>query len=299
MSDFVGKAMNNLAERLLHFAQIGAVGVLLLYAQSKPAYLFYTAKGKPITYKQVRSLLSRADVVFFGELHDDPIAHWLCHELLRDLHKGQKVALGMEMFETDQQAALDRYLRGEVTMKQLGEIINLWPNFSTDYAPIVDFAKEAGIPVYATNAPRSLAREVARQGLAVIESWSDTQKALVAPYPIARLDSLPSYQRMAEMAAGHGMNPDYFRQAQMLKDATMAHRIARYRQEGVLFFHINGSYHSDYKEGIVAYLKVYAPHLKVVTITTVLTPDPMRYRPPKKPIADIILVVPERMTRTH
>lgn len=296
MWDFVGRGVNTLIHRI---GKVAAMGGLLLYAQHKPAYLLYDAKGKPIAYKHMRHALTRADVVLFGELHDDPIAHWLCHELLRDLREGQAVALGMEMFETDQQAALDRYLRGELTMKQLGEAIQLWSNFSTDYAPIVAFAKEAGIPVYATNAPRALAREVARQGLSVIEGWSDAQKALVAPYPIPRLDSLPSYQRMAEMAAAHGMNPDYFRQAQMLKDATMAHRIVQYRREGVLFFHINGSYHSDYKEGIAAYLRLYAPHLRVVTITTVLAPDPLRYRPPKKTVADITLVVPERMTRTH
>lgn len=273
--------------------------LLLVYAQDKPAYLLYTDTGKRLAYNQALKRLSRADVVLFGELHNDPIAHWLQVELLRDLHARRRMLLGMEMFETDQQEALDRYLRGELSLQQLSEATRLWSNFHTDYAPLVAYAREQNIPVYATNAPRALAREIARRGLSTIAEWDTQQLALLAPYPFPRLDSLPSYQRLSEMAGGHGMNAENFMLAQMLKDATMAYRIAQSWRPGYLFLHINGSYHSDHREGIAAYLRVYAPHLRVMNITTVLAADPRRYRPPEKGIADIILVVPERMTRTH
>ncbi|MEN3040629.1 MAG: ChaN family lipoprotein [Bacteroidia bacterium] len=145
----------------------------------------------------------------------------------------------------------------------------------------------------------ALAREVARSGASVMQTWEMDKRKFVAPLPLPRLDSLSSYQQMSEMAIAHGMDPEPFRQAQMLKDATMAYRISETWQEGKLFFHLNGSFHSDYKEGIVAYLKLYAPRLRVLNIATVRVSDPKAYRPPKSHLADFILVVPESMTRTH
>ncbi|MCS6895721.1 MAG: ChaN family lipoprotein [Bacteroidia bacterium] len=273
----------------------------LLWAQDKPAYLLYTSKGKLTSYTALLLQAEKADVVFFGELHDDPIAHWLSYELVRDLHAKRQgeILIGMEMFETDQQSALARYLGGLLTMEQLAETIKLWPNFHTDYAPIVEWAQREKVPVYATNAPRALAREIARAGAMVMDRWDADKRSLVAPLPFPRLDSLQSYQQMSEMAANHGMDPEPFRLAQMLKDATMAYRIKEVWRPGKLFFHLNGSFHSDYKEGIAAYLRIYAPTLRVLNVSTVRVPDPKAYRPPKSGLADFILVVPESMTRTH
>lgn len=269
------------------------------FAQDKPAYLLFSSDGKRLSYRQVIQRLSQADVIFFGELHDDPIAHWLALELVKDLHARHRLVLGMEMFETDQQEALNRYLRGEIDIQQLGEQVRLWPNFSTDYAPLLAYAQKEKIPVYATNAPRSLAREVARNGISALKMWDESKRHLIAPLPFPRLDSLPSYQKMSEMAASHGISTENFRLAQMLKDATMAYRIYQTWQTGTLFFHLNGTYHSDYHEGIVAYLRLYAPHLRAVTISTQRVEAPLKYKPPKEKIADVILVVPESMTRTH
>ncbi|MCX8112654.1 MAG: ChaN family lipoprotein [Bacteroidia bacterium] len=276
------------------------LGILsLAFAQDKPAYVLYSGQGKRISYKKAIGLLAQADVILFGELHDDPIAHWLAYELVKDLQAKRPLALGMEMFETDQQEALNRYLRREITLDRLGEEVRLWPNFSTDYAPLVELAQEKGMAIYATNTPRMLAREVARRGIADIESWDESKRRLIAPWPFPRLDSLPSYQKMTEMAEGHGMNPENFRLAQMLKDATMAYRIQQAWRPGQLLFHLNGSYHSDYKEGIAAYLRLYAPHLRVVNVSTQRAPLPQQYKPPREGLADVILVVPETMTRTH
>lgn len=275
--------------------------VALLWAQDKPAYLLYSAKGKPLAYGAVLKILQKADVVLFGELHNNPIAHWLEYELIRDLYavKKDSLLIGMEMLEADQEEALLRYMKGELSLEKLGEEIRLWPNFRTDYAPILEWARQHHVPVYATNAPRSLAREVSQKGAAAWESWGAVQRRYVAPVPFPRLDTLPSYQKMDEMARSHGMEPEPFRLAQMLKDATMAHRIVQAWRPGALFFHLNGRYHSDYHQGIAAYLRVYNPALKVVVITTEEAPDPRTYKPTSPSLADILLVVPETMTKTH
>ncbi|GIV22390.1 MAG: hypothetical protein KatS3mg025_0049 [Bacteroidia bacterium] len=275
--------------------------VALLWAQDKPAYLFYSVKGKPLSYGAVLKILQKADVVLFGELHNNPIAHWLEYELARDLYavKKDSLLIGMEMLEADQEEALLRYRKGELSLEKLGEEIRLWPNFRTDYAPILEWARQHHVPVYATNAPRSLAREVSQKGAAAWESWGAAQRRYVAPIPFPRLDTLPSYQKMNEMARSHGMEPEPFRLAQMLKDATMAYRITQAWRPGTVFFHLNGRYHSDYHEGIAAYLRVYNPALKVVVLTTEEAADPRTYKPAQPPVADILLVVPETMTKTH
>ncbi len=279
-----------------------AAGLFLLWAQDKPAYLWYSAKGKPLSYAAVLAQLQKADVVLFGELHNNPIAHWLQLELFMDLHrvKGDNLLLGMEMLEADQQEALLRYMRGDIpTIEKLGEEISLWPNFRTDYAPLLAYARQHKLAVYATNAPRQIARAVSREGIEALNALGPEQRRYIAPLPLARLDTLPSYQRLTEMASGHGMNPEPFRLAQMLKDATMAHFIAQAYRPGALFFHLNGRYHSDFHEGIAAYLRLYNPSLRVLVITTEEAEDPKAYRPPKPAPGDLILVVPERMTKTH
>ena len=47
------------------------------YAQNKPAYKLYNAKGSKVSYKKMIKEMSKADVVLFGEHHNNPIVHWL------------------------------------------------------------------------------------------------------------------------------------------------------------------------------------------------------------------------------
>ena len=53
--------------------------------------------------------LEEADIIFFGELHTDPIGHWLQIEMTRELFdlKQGDLMLGAEMFESDNQLILD------------------------------------------------------------------------------------------------------------------------------------------------------------------------------------------------
>jgi len=50
---------------------------LTAYTQKKAAYQLYNATGKKVSYKKMLKQLAKADVVFFGEEHNNPIAHWL------------------------------------------------------------------------------------------------------------------------------------------------------------------------------------------------------------------------------
>ena len=276
-----------------------------IMAQDKVAYALYDgASGKKITYRKALKRLAGAEVICFGELHNNPIAHWLQLELLRDLLATRDTAtvrVGAEMFETDQQAALDRYLAGELDRKAFHEATTLWSNYDTDYDPVVRLCREAGVPVIATNVPRRLARQVSRQGPASLDTLPETEKAWLVPLPYPIDYELPSYAAMREMMGGHGggMNMDFFIAAQAVKDATMAHFILKHLPADGLFYHLNGSYHSDSKEGIIWYLRQARPDLAVANLTVVEQADPSAPLPEHLGKADILIVVPASMTKTY
>ena len=87
---------------------------LQAFSQDKPAYKVFTGEGKKADFKDLVKDAKKADVVFFGELHDNPIAHWLELELTKELfaERGKGLTLAAEMFETDNQILIDEYFSG-------------------------------------------------------------------------------------------------------------------------------------------------------------------------------------------
>lgn len=120
---------------------ISIVSIVHVEAQYKKAYEIFTAEGKKSNFTKLTKKLEKANVLFFGEIHNDPIAHWLELELVKDLSSQRKLIIGTEMFEADQQKELNLYLEDSINEKQLAENITLWSNFNTDYKPLIDFAK--------------------------------------------------------------------------------------------------------------------------------------------------------------
>lgn len=96
-----------------------------------------------------------------------------------------------------------------------------------------------------------------------------------------------------------GLSSPNLPKAQALKDATMAHFIFSNAKEGKLFLHYNGSYHSDYFEGIMWYLKRKNADLKILTIATVEQSDISKLSPEYIMVADYIICVPDDMTKTY
>jgi uncharacterized iron-regulated protein len=267
------------------------------YGQQKLAYQLYNAKGKKISYGKMLQVLTEKDIVLFGEYHNNAIAHWLQLEVTKDCKEKRNLVLGAEMFEQDNQAVLDQYLRGEIKAKVLDSLARLWKNYPTDYAPLVNFAKENNIAFAASNVPRRYASMVSKGGFAILDTISSKEKAWLAPLPIAYDASLPGYKNMVAMMGGHG--GDNLPKAQAIKDATMAHFILKYYTAGSLFIHYNGSYHSDNHEGIGWYITQQRPELKQVTITTVSQKDISKLLAENKGKADFIICVDEDMTNTY
>ena len=80
----------------------------MLTAQEKQPYKLYNAKGKKSDFGKMIKALRSADIVLFGEYHNNAIAHWLQLEVTRTLGESRELVLGAEMFEQDNQEALDK-----------------------------------------------------------------------------------------------------------------------------------------------------------------------------------------------
>lgn len=270
-------------------------------AQEKVAYQIYDSKGKEVTYDKMVKRLSKQDFVFFGELHNNAIAHWLQLELTQDLlDGGADLVLGAEMFESDNQLILNEYLQGQVSQSNFKKEARLWPNYKTDYEPLVELAKSNGLPFIATNVPRRYASLVFKQGIEQLDSLSDAAKAFIAPLPITIDLNLGCYQKMLDMMGGHGGGASLnFPRSQAVKDATMAHFALQNWSKGQLFLHYNGAFHSDHHEGIVWYIKQAKPRADVMTISVVEQDEVNGLAEEHLGAADFIICVDAQLTKTH
>jgi len=266
-------------------------------AQNKPAYKLYNAKGSKVSYKSMLKKMSKADIVLFGEHHNNPIVHWLQYETTVDLNSKRKLMLGAEMIEADNQKQLNQYLADKIDQKAFDTVARLWSNYSTDYKPLVDFAKKNNLKFIAANIPRRYASEVFKGGFEVLEKLTNEEKSWIAPLPIKYDGTLPGYVKMKELMGGHG--GDNLPKAQAIKDATMAYFILENRKNDHLFIHYNGSFHSDDYEGINWYLKQGQPNLKIITVSVVEQENLKKLDKENKLKANFIIVVPPTMTKTY
>jgi uncharacterized iron-regulated protein len=269
-----------------------------LAAQEKPAYQLFSSKGKKAQYAQMVKAMQGADVVLFGEYHDNPIVHWLQLESTQDVFKVRPaMVLGAEMFEADVQTVVDRYVFDSMPEKEFNKTARPWPNHKTDYKPLLDFAREKRIPFIATNIPRKFASAVFRGGFEALDTLTALQKSWVATLPPLYDSTLPCYADIGKAVGMHG-GPN-LPKAQAIKDATMAHFIVKNYQPGKIFIHYNGAYHSNHYQSIYWYLKQLNPSLKIVTISTAMQSQLKTLDTENKGLADFIILTPESMTRTH
>lgn len=243
------------------------------------------ASGRDITLAQLVDDAARADVIFFGEQHDDPQTHRAELALLTAVGERRgSVILSLEMFERDVQPLLDAYLAGRMTEADFRAQSRPWPNYEADYRPMVELAKAKGWPVIAANVPRRYASTVSRYGLPAIDSLNAADRAYVARELICPKDQY--YANFVEvMGGGHSGAPqasapaspmsgmtDLFYQAQCIKDETMAESIVMARTKvgvSAVVVHFTGSFHSDFGLGTVARVRRRMPALSTVVVSAV------------------------------
>lgn len=185
--------------------------------------------GAPASFTTVMDDLLTARVVYVGEHHEQRPHHALQGRIIEAVHqRDPSLAVGMEMFQQPFQAPLDAWVGGQLDEAELLEQTEYERRWGYDFAmyrPILEHAREHGIPLVALNAPQELSKEVARHGfeglsddtrgaLPDMDLTDDAHRALV-------MDALASHGDLDEAAL------ERFYQAQVLWDETMAEAVAR------------------------------------------------------------------------
>jgi len=275
---------------------------LLSMKNDKPAYRLFEQNGNKASYKDLLKEASEADIVFFGELHDNPICHWLEYEITSDLYavRGKNLILGAEMFESDNQLIVNEYLAKLIKEKNFEAEARLWPNYKTDYKRLLDFARDSSLAFIATNIPRRYASMVNTSGFEALNTLDKNAYQFIAPLPIKYDSTLTCYADMYKMM---GDTPTHATRniacAQATKDATMSYFILQNFTKGKTFLHFNGSYHSDRFQSILWYLKQADPTLKIVTISSVEQKDLDQLEKESEGLANFIIAIPESMSKTR
>lgn len=261
-----------------------------------PESRYYASVARrDVSFQAMMREASKADVIFFGEQHDDPATHRAELAVLAALGNGSRpVVLSLEMFERDVQGVLDDYLAGRIGEADFLARSRPWERYTTDYRALVELARARGWPVVASNIPRRIASAVSRKGLAVLDTLAATERAFAARENLCPRDAY--YERFAETMKGHGAGggpptaadsaamramTDRFYEAQCVKDEAMAESIvaARARVAGAVVLHVDGAFHSDFGLGTAARVERRDPGARTVVLTAIPVDDPAKAAP--------------------
>ncbi len=265
---------------LLALAQVPVVAPVDTVPMQWTPHRVYDARKKEFAdLEAMAARLAQADVVFFGEQHDDVGTHRMQRALLEALGRRRSdVILSMEMFERDVQRVLDQYLGGAITEAEFTAASRPWPKYARDYRPLVEYARARGWRVVAANVPRRMASAVAKDGLPAVAQWTDSTRGWAAREFDCPTDD-DYFRRFEKQMGGHaatGMDAATtarrYYDAQCVKDETMAESIANARSAAVgspLIVHINGAFHSDFHDGTAERVRRRLPKARLMVVTGV------------------------------
>jgi uncharacterized iron-regulated protein len=257
-----------------------------------PERVFDTARRDFTDFEMMLADVAKADVVLVGEQHDDLNTHRLELALLEGLARRRDgVVVGLEMFERDVQEPLDHFQMGHLDEAEFLRDARPWPNYKTDYKPLVDFAVTQHWPVFASNVPRSVATEVSKAGFDALKAKSADEAKWFAKDRLCPVDDAYFKRFSAAMSehpldTGNNAKPpdaaaadrrslERFYAAQCLKDETMSESIAQAYTIGAiggkrpLVLHFNGAFHSDFAQGTAERARRRLPGRRIVLLSIV------------------------------
>ena len=241
---------------------------------------------------EIASRVADKTIVYVGEKHDRYGDHLVQLEMIQALHRRHpKLAIGMEMFQRRYQKSLDDYIFGETdtqTFLKESHYFSTWRFNYHLYEDILEYARANRIPVVALNQDNELVSKVAKEGL---ENLSPEEKGSIPAELV--LDDESYKKRLRSVFEMHQTNLDgdnipqefeYFHQAQILWDETMAESIATFLTDrpDYQMVVLAGSGHLAYGAGIPK--RVYRRIRKSYAI---ILPDPGE--PLELDLADFII----------
>jgi len=293
--------------------------------------MFSGHTARSLTWDDVHRAMQWADVILVGEQHNDAVAHQVELALVSDtVALATSAGVSMEMLERNEQEIVDAYLAGDISQKEFVKRTGSanwggrgkWGDW---YQPIVDAARDAGVPLIAANSPRKYVREARVEGYGALwahppveRKWYFIPRRILTgsyarrfmrimshhsaparsrkPKPTTKPATKPATTRPAKCPAvtkcpvvRRKLDPNTFFRAQLVWDATMAGSIAQGLDSGLSrVIHLVGQFHTDFDGGTVQYLLDRKPDLKILTIS-LQNASARELRPSDKKRADVVI----------
>jgi len=188
------------------------------------------------SFDKIIEELNQSKVIYVGETHTSLTDHRLQLRIIEALYaKDPNLVIGMEMFPTSKQAALDRYISNntdtdERTFLKESGYFKVWSYDYRFYRDIINFAKASALPVRGLNLDKEIVSNVFRAG-----NTDNLDETVLHSLPAERNLDMDGYRERLtamhgiHMQGSHGSgNAGGFLQAQGLWDESMAENIANY-----------------------------------------------------------------------
>lgn len=232
--------------------------------------IYDTRTQQIISIDKIVADMATADVLFFGEEHNDSAGHYLENKIFRALHTqyASQLVLSLEMFETDNQLVLNEYLQSKIDEARFSKDARLWNNYR-DYRPMIEYAKQNQLSVVAANPPRRYVNIVTRRGMKSLDSLSKEAKRFLPPLPYDTLSGRYRGKFLSLMKGAPESASKNIYYSQSLWDAGMAYSIYAFlkKNKGMKVFHCAGKFHTDEKLGTAAQLYLRNKKLKILNIS--------------------------------
>jgi uncharacterized iron-regulated protein len=185
--------------------------------------------GKIITFNQMIEEVKKVNIVFLGEIHDSIEHHEAELAVIRALHESDTpMSVGLEMFRSDSQDALDSWVRRKSSLEQfLPAYYDNWRMPWPLYREIFRYSRDHEIPLVGLNIPDAIAKKVAQQGFA---SLTEEEKKRLPTGVSCNVDA--TYMEFIRRAyTDHSRQERQFVnfcEAQMVWDKSMAWHLVEY-----------------------------------------------------------------------
>jgi len=221
---------------VVSFAALWFIGLCLAFmpqcnSSHQSSGILRVRDRSEVSLPQVLKEVRHVRVLCVGELHDEPSHHRAQLEVIRRLDdRGRKVVVGLEMFRAEEQDYLNRWVKGEVAEDDFIPVyLQNW-NFPWGlYRDIFLYCRDHGIALVGLNIPSAVTRQVGRQGFASL--GEDLRQDL--PPVSCNVDLV--YQDFIRRAMGvghrHGVEFEYFCEAQLVWDTAMAWYAVKFLKE--------------------------------------------------------------------
>jgi uncharacterized iron-regulated protein len=198
---------------------IGSIGIIQAHLDHR---LYDLKNSKEKMMSEAISELKKNRVILVGEHHTNIDHHFGQLNVIQSLKEaGVRVAIGLEMFRSDSQEALDQWVAGEISENQFEAIYyDNWTYPWPVYRMIFEYARQEKIPMIGLNVPREITRQVSQGGF---NSLTEDQKGKLKDVTCRVDKEYMDYIKKAFGGHAHGkINFIYFCEAQMVWDTAMA-----------------------------------------------------------------------------